>query len=133
MFKAHAIGRLPKEVDLRYTPNGRAVANFSLMCKIGVDGQGNDITSNARCVIWNKPAETIANFTTTGSLLSVEGDIKTSKYDDNGQTKYKTELIVDTFEFLETREITEQRRQKNIAKNNNQSQNNQHQENFSSE
>lgn len=114
MLKAQAVGRLPREVDLRYTSNGRAVSNFSLMCKVGIDGQGNDITSVINCVLWNKPAETIANYTTTGSLLSVEGDIHTSKYENKeGQTVYTTVLTVNHFEFLETNETTKQRREKN--------------------
>lgn len=120
MLKVTAVGRLSKEIDLSYVgQKGNAVANFNLICKTGVDGQGNDITTNIKCVFWNKFAETLANYTTQGTLIAVEGDLESRVYDKPDGTKgYVTELKGKSFEFLETVAITEQRKQKVLANNN---------------
>lgn len=113
MIKVNAIGRLTKEVDLRFTSSGRMVGNFTLACDRGVDGNGNQKVTYIKCTQWNKPAETLANFTTKGTLLGVHGDLVSSSYDkQNGEKAYTMELEVDSYEFLEPKETTDQRKNK---------------------
>ena len=63
------------------------------------------------CVIWRKPAETLANYARKGTLLGVTGRIQTRSYDNQqGQRVYVTEVVADNFQLLESRNASEQRR-----------------------
>lgn len=99
-------GRLTRDVDLRYTQSGTAVGSFTL----AVDRQfrssnGERETDFISCVIWRKSAENFANFTKKGFLVGVEGHIQTRTYDNaQGQKVFVTEVIVDSFALLESRQ-----------------------------
>lgn len=109
------VGRLTRDVDLRYTSNGTAVGTFS----VAVDRpfknqQGERETDFINCVIWRKSAENFANFTRKGSLVGVEGRIQTRNYENQqGQKVYVTEIIVENFSLLESKNVTEQRPREN--------------------
>ena len=102
-------GRLTRDVDLRYTQSGTAVGSFTL----AVDRQfrssnGERETDFISCVIWRKSAENFANFTKKGSLVGVEGHIQTRTYDNaQGQKVFVTEVIVDNFALLESRQASQ--------------------------
>ena len=102
-------GRLTRDVDLRYTQSGTAVGSFTL----AVDRQfrsanGERETDFISCVIWRKSAENFANFTIKGSLVGVEGRIQTRTYDNaQGQKVFVTEVIVDNFALLESRQASQ--------------------------
>lgn len=98
------VGRLTKEVELRRTGNGKAVASFTLAVnrnfKTG-DGQEADFLN---IVAWGKVAENTANYCSKGSLVSVDGRIQTRNYENNqGQKVYVTEVIADSVQFIDTR------------------------------
>lgn len=105
------VGRLTKELDLRYTSNGTAVASFTIAVERPFkNGQGERETDFVMCVIWRKPAENMANFTRKGSLVGIQGAIQTRNYENQqGQRVYVTEIKVDNFSLLESKEVTEQR------------------------
>lgn len=98
-------GRLTRDIDLRYTPNGKATANFSLAVERNfTNQQGQRDADFINCVVWGKPAETMANYTHKGSLVGVEGRIQTRNYENQqGQRVYVTEVIVSQFTFLESK------------------------------
>lgn len=102
-------GRLTRDVDLRYTQSGTAVGSFTL----AVDRQfrssnGERETDFISCVIWRKSAENFANFTKKGSLVGVEGHIQTRTYDNaQGQKVFVTEVIVENFALLESRQASQ--------------------------
>lgn len=97
------IGRLTKDVELRYTESGKAVANFTL----AVDrpfkkAQGEKEADFIRIVVWGKQAESCANYIGKGRLAAVEGRLHIRSYDGNdGQRKYITEVVAETVEFLD--------------------------------
>ena len=97
------IGRLTKDVELRYTESGKAVANFTL----AVDrpfkkAQGEKEADFIRIVVWGKQAENCANYIGKGRLAAVEGRLQIRSYDGNdGQRKYITEVVADTVKFLD--------------------------------
>ncbi len=97
------IGRLTKDVELRYTESGKAVANFTL----AVDrpfkkAQGEKEADFIRIVVWGKQAENCANYIGKGRLAAVEGRLHIRSYDGNdGQRKYITEVVAETVEFLD--------------------------------
>ena len=103
--RAALTGRLTRNVDLRYTPSGVAVGNFTLAVDRNfVNRNGQRGTDFIRCVIWRKSAENFANFTHKGSLVGIDGRIQTRTYQNRqGQTVYVTEIVVDNFALLESK------------------------------
>lgn len=105
------VGRLTRDPDLRYTSNGTAVATFNLAVNRNFTNQsGNREADFINCVLWRKPAETLANYAKKGTLLGVTGRIQTRSYDNQqGQKVYVTEVVADNFQLLESRQANEQR------------------------
>ncbi len=98
-------GRLTRDVELKYTQSGTAVAQFTLaVSRKFTNQQGERESDFINCVIWRKSAENFSNFTHKGSLVGVEGHIQTRTYDNQeGQKVYVTEVIVENFALLEPR------------------------------
>ncbi|WP_195435908.1 single-stranded DNA-binding protein [Enterococcus hirae] len=105
------VGRLTKDPDLRYTASGTAVATFTLAVNRNFTNQnGNREADFINCVIWRKPAETMATLAKKGSLIGVVGRIQTRTYDNQqGQRVYVTEVVADNFQLLESKAATESR------------------------
>ena len=101
-------GRLTRDVDLRYTQSGTAVGSFTLAVDRKFKSKnGERETDFVNCQIWSKSAENFANFTKKGSLVGVEGRIQTRTYDNaQGQKVFVTEVIVDNFALLESRQTS---------------------------
>ena len=98
-------GRLTKDVELRYTQGGAAVGTFNLAVnRRFTNQQGEREADFVSCVIWRKAAETFANYMHKGSLVGIEGRIQTRNYENQqGNRVYVTEVIVENFSFLESR------------------------------
>lgn len=96
-------GRLTKDLDLKYTANGTAVASFTVAVNRKYSNQKGEREADfINCVIWREAAEHMANFTRKGSLVGVEGRIQTRSYDNQqGQRVYVTEVVADSFTLLE--------------------------------
>ena len=93
------VGRFTADVDLKYTNNGMAIADFSL----AVD-RNKEETDFIRCKTFGKTAENIANFFKKGNLIAVNGSIQTGKYvNKDKKTVYTTDVVVDTFAFLQSK------------------------------
>ena len=91
-------GRLAKDVEMRYTTSGKAVASFT----VAVDGVKRDSKAEfINCIAWEKNAENIGKFFSKGKeILISDGRLQTRSYDANdGSRRYVTEVIVNTFEF----------------------------------
>ncbi|MBD1379845.1 single-stranded DNA-binding protein [Metabacillus arenae] len=97
------VGRLTKDPELRYTPNGVAVATFTLAVnRQFTNQQGEREADFINCVIWRRPAENVANFLKKGSLAGVDGRLQTRNYEDQtGKRVYVTEVVADSVQFLE--------------------------------
>lgn len=84
-------GRLTRDCDLEYTGNGNAVASFSLAVNRIFKREGEPDAGFINCVVWNKTAEALANYTKKGSLIGVTGRIQTCNYENQqGQRVYVT-------------------------------------------
>lgn len=103
------VGRTTKEVDLKYTPSGNAVGQFTIaVTRPFKNKQTNEYESDfINCVIWQKPAETFANYVRKGHQVSVQGRLQTRNYEKDGQRVYVTELVVENFTFLSNDKKTE--------------------------
>ncbi|WP_284140650.1 MULTISPECIES: single-stranded DNA-binding protein [unclassified Virgibacillus] len=99
------VGRLTKDPDLRYTPNGVAVANFTVAVnRPFTNQQGNREADFINCVIWRRPAENLANYMKKGSMIGVDGRIQTRSFEgQDGKMVYITEVVADNVQFLETK------------------------------
>lgn len=104
------VGRLTKDVNLRSMQNGMSVGTFTLAVDRDYkDKSGNRQADFISCVIWNshdsKKAENLATYTRKGSLIGIKGRIQTRNYDDkDGKRVYVTEVKVDNFSLLESRQ-----------------------------
>ena len=97
------IGRLTKDVEVKYTQSGVAVGTFSLAVnRQFTNASGEREADFINGVIWRKAAENFANFTHKGALVAIEGRLQTRNYEDgNGKRVYVTEVIADNFSLLE--------------------------------
>ena|SRR5690625_2842460 len=97
------VGRLTRDPDLRYTPNGVAVANFTVAAnRPFTNQQGNREADFINCVVWRKPAENLANYMKKGNLIGVDGRLQSRSYEgQDGKTVYVTEVVADSVQFLE--------------------------------
>ena len=109
------VGRLTKDIDLKYTGSGTSVGTFNLAVNRNFTDQNGEKKSDfVNCVIWRKSAENMANFTRKGSLVGITGRIQTRNYDNQqGQRVYITEVVVENFTLLEPKQVTEQRPREN--------------------
>ncbi|ANE46042.1 single-stranded DNA-binding protein [Paenibacillus swuensis] len=98
------IGRLTKDPELRYTPAGVAVTQFSLAVDRNFKDQNGEREADfINIVTWRQLAETCANYLRKGRLTAVEGRIQTRNYDNNeGKRVYVTEVVADNVRFLES-------------------------------
>lgn len=97
------IGRLTRDPELRYTPNGVAVANFDLAVdRPTTNQQGERETDFIRIVVWQKQAEHCANYLKKGRLVGVEGRLQIRSYEtQDGQKRRVAEVIANFVQFLD--------------------------------
>lgn len=106
-------GRLTRDVELKYTQSGAPVGNFTLAVnRLFKSANGEQQSDFINCVIWRKAAENIVKFTHKGSLIGVDGRIQTRNYENkDGQRVYVTEVVVENFVLLESRNDSQQNSQ----------------------
>ncbi|EDT1338923.1 single-stranded DNA-binding protein [Salmonella enterica subsp. enterica serovar Enteritidis] len=97
--KVQLIGHLGQDPEVRYLPNGKAVANLSLATsdtwKDKQTGEQKDRTEWHRVVLYEKLAEVAGEYLRKGAQVYIEGELRTRKWtDQNGQERYTTEIVV---------------------------------------
>lgn len=103
MNKVILIGRLTKDVELRYTQtNNIAVASFSLAVNRKFVKPGEERQADFFNIIaWNKLAENISKYLFKGNQVAISGRLETRSWDDpNGQKHYVTEVIAEEIDFI---------------------------------
>ena len=105
--KAMLIGRLGQDPEIRYTQSGNAVANLNIATNdywTDKNGEKQERTEWHSLVLWGKLADLAQTYLKKGSQLYVEGRIQTRDWEnDQGQKQYKTEVVVTTMQFLDTK------------------------------
>ncbi len=101
--KVQLIGRLGKDAETRHTPSGVAVTNFSVATsyrmKDGQSGEWKDNTDWHDIVLWK--SEKVAEYFTKGKQVYIEGRLRTRSWEDkNGQKRYRTEVVADSFSLM---------------------------------
>lgn len=105
--QANIIGRVGKDPEVRYLPSGEAVANFSLATsekwKDKQTGEPREETEWHRISTFGRLAEIVGEYVKKGALVYVSGKIKTRSYEQNGETKYATEIRANEMKMLSGR------------------------------
>lgn len=98
------IGRLTKDPELRYTQSGKAVATVRLAVDRGTTNpQGEKETDFIDVVVWERQAETVANYLQKGRLVAVQGRLQIRQYEtQEGQRREKAEVVANTVRFLDS-------------------------------
>ncbi|KMQ22709.1 single-stranded DNA-binding protein [Bacillus thuringiensis] len=119
MNRVVLVGRLTKDPDLRYTPNGVAVATFTLAVKKAFANQSGERESDfINCVVWRKTAENVANYLKKGSLAGVDGRLQTRNYvGQDGKRVYVTEVLSEHVQFLEPKNYRLGQQEQSFNKN----------------
>ena len=106
--KVILLGNVGKDPEVKFTPNGTAVAKFSLATNTRYKDQGGewpDRTEWHSIVAWQRLAEIVGEYVKKGSKIYIEGRIQTSSWDDkqSGEKKYRTEVIANDLVLLSGR------------------------------
>lgn len=103
-------GRITKDLELKYTQNGKAYCRFTLAVDRGLskekkqeaEANGQPTADFINCVAWGKVAETINRYTAKGKKVLVYGSIETGSYTaQDGSKRYTTDVLVKRIEILE--------------------------------
>jgi single-strand DNA-binding protein len=101
--RVQLIGRLGKDPESKYTPTGKGVTDFPIAVSSHWktrDGEAKESTEWVNIEAWERLAEICDEYLAKGSLVYVEGRLKTDRYEDNGEIKYFTKVVAQTVQFL---------------------------------
>ena len=104
MNKSILIGRFTRDPEIRYTDNGKSIANFTLAVDRRYKQDGGQEADFIRCIAFGKTAEFIEKYFKQGNKIVVEGRIQTGSYTNkDGQKVYTTDVVVESAEFAESK------------------------------
>lgn len=102
--KVIIIGHLGRDPEMKYTPSGVPVANFSIATsetwKDKNTGEKQEKTEWHRIVAWNRLAEICGEYLKKGSQVYLEGKLQTRSWDKDGETRYATEIVAQSMQML---------------------------------
>ena len=103
------IGYLGRDPETKFTPTGKKVTHFSLGIsqRWKVSGEPREYTEWMNIEAWGRLGEVCQEYLKKGSLIYLEGRVKTDKYDDNGTTKYFSKVIAVGLQFLDKKDKDE--------------------------
>lgn len=106
--KVMIIGRLGKDPEMRFTPSGSPVTNFTVAAGRqwkDPNGENREETEWFSVVVWNKLAEICNQYLSKGSRVYIEGRLQTRSWDDQqtGEKKYRTEVVASDMIILDSR------------------------------
>jgi len=102
--KVILVGRLGRDPEVRYTADGRTITSFSIATseewKDKKTGEQKERTEWHRIVAFNRLGENCGEYLSKGRMVYVEGKIQTRSWEQDGVTKYTTEIIASIVQFL---------------------------------
>jgi single-strand DNA-binding protein len=103
MNNVNLIARLTAKPELKTTPNGKSVCNFSVAVERKFkDADGNAIVDYIDCVAWNAQAEFLCKWFDKGVRVGLTGELQTRTYtDSDGKSRKVVEVLVNTVEFAD--------------------------------
>jgi single-strand DNA-binding protein len=107
--RVQLIGRLGKDPEGRFTPTGKQVTSFNVAIsnrwKSG--GKTKEYTEWVHVEAWGRLGEVCQEYLHKGSLVYIEGRLKTERYEDKGETKYFTKVVALSLQFLDKKPAEE--------------------------
>ena len=102
--KVILIGRLTATPEMVKTPNDKSVTRVTLAVNRRFKRQDGEREADfINIVVWGRLAETLASYGSKGSLITVDGELRTRKYEKDGKKHYITEVLASSFQLLESR------------------------------
>ena len=102
--KVILIGRLTATPEMVKTPNDKSVTRVTLAVNRRFKRQDGEREADfINIVVWGRLAETLASYGSKGSLITVDGELRTRKYEKDGKKHYITEVLASSFQLLERR------------------------------
>ncbi len=104
--RVQLIGRLGRDPESKFTPTGKKVTHFSLAVSNhwkDKNGETKESTEWVNIEAWGRLGEVCQEYLKKGSLIYLEGRLKTDKYEDKGETRYFTKVVAQTLQFLDKR------------------------------
>lgn len=100
------VGRLTRDPELRYTPEGTAVSNVTLAVNRNFrNGDGEYTADFVQCTLWKKTAENTVQYCRKGSIVGIVGRIQTRSYENqDGKKVYVTDVVAETVRFVGTKQ-----------------------------
>ena len=101
--RVQLIGRLGRDPESKYTPTGKGVTDFPIAVSNywkTREGEARETTEWVNIETWERLAEICDEYLAKGSLVYVEGRLKTDRYEDKGEIKYFTKVVAQTVQFL---------------------------------
>lgn len=106
------VGRLTKDIDLRYTSSNIAYAKFTVAVnRTYAEANGERKADFITCIAWRNQAENMAKYVGKGSLIGIEGRIQTGQYEKDGITHYTTDIVCNSVQFLESKQQSTEQNQ----------------------
>lgn len=107
--RVQLIGRLGKDPEGKYTPSGKKVTHFSLAVsqRWKANGEAKEYTEWVNVEAWGRLGEVCQEYLKKGSLVYIEGRLKTEKYEDKGETRYFTKIVAVALQFLDRKPTDE--------------------------
>ncbi|MGE4321202.1 MAG: single-stranded DNA-binding protein [Acholeplasmataceae bacterium] len=103
------VGRLTKDPELKSTQSNINFCNFTLAVNRQFSDESGDRQADfIQCIAWRKQAENLAQYQSKGNLIGIEGRIQTRNYESEQGTRYITEVVCDSVQFLDSKSSGEQ-------------------------
>lgn len=108
--RVQVIGRLGKDPESKFTPTGKKVAHFSVAISNrwkSKDGESKEYTEWINVEAWGRLGEICHEYLKKGSLVFLEGRLKTDKFENQGETKYYTKVVALSMQMLDRKPTEE--------------------------
>jgi single-strand DNA-binding protein len=107
--RVQLIGRLGKDPEGKFTPTGKKVTHFSLAVsqRWTTNGESKEYTEWVNVEAWGRLGEVCQEYLKKGSLVYIEGRLKTERYEDKGEIKYYTKVVALGLQFLDRKPAEE--------------------------
>ena len=108
--RVQLIGRLGKDPEGKFTPTGKKVTHFSVAVSNrwkSKDGETREYTEWVNVEAWGRLGELCQEYLKKGSLIFVEGRLKTDRYEDKGESRYYTKVVALSLQFLDKKPAEE--------------------------
>ena len=96
------VGRLTRDAELKYTNSGQAVSNIGIAInqRRRRDDQWVDEAHFFDCVVWGKTAEALNQYLVKGKQVGIEGQLRQSRWEQDGRTRSRVEIFVNNLQLL---------------------------------